>query len=272
MRIALCNEVLRHLPFEAQCSAAAAMGYDALEVAPFTFGETPHRLSAGDRSRISNALANAGLTMSGLHMLMQAPAGLSITAADSQVASRTIEVGQGLVMLCAELGGRYLVHGSGQQRQLRAGFESEDRKRAIGYFEAMAKAAADAGVIYCIEALSPDRTNFITSIEDAVRIVDMIDAPSLRTMLDCSHAARSEHDSIPTLLERYLPTGHIAHIHANEANGGAPGSGPLDFVPILKMLALLDYDATIGVEPFIYELDPISCAEQAIQYLRRCME
>ena len=30
LKIALCNEVLRELPFEAQCELAAALGYDGL--------------------------------------------------------------------------------------------------------------------------------------------------------------------------------------------------------------------------------------------------
>jgi sugar phosphate isomerase/epimerase len=271
MCIALCNEVLRHLPFEEQCAAAASLGYDALELAPFTLGDAPHRLSAGDRSRIRTALADAGIAMSGLHMLLQAPTGLSITSADRQMMEYTTEVGKRLVALCAELGGRYLVHGSGQQRRLRSGFEGEDRDRANTYFEAMATAAADAGVIYCIEALAPDRANFITSINEAVEIVDLIGSPSLRTMLDCSHAARSEQDSIPVLLERYIPTGHIAHLHANEVNGGGPGSGSIDFKAILGTLASLGYDTAIGIEPFVYDPDPLSCANQSIRHLRDCM-
>ena len=36
MRIALCNEVIREMEFAAQCEFAAALGYDAVELAPFT--------------------------------------------------------------------------------------------------------------------------------------------------------------------------------------------------------------------------------------------
>lgn len=271
MRIALCNEVLRHLPFAEQCTAAAAMGYDALELAPFTLGQEPHRLSADTVAGLRRALADAGLTISGLHMLMQAPAGLSITTADPQVMVQTRDVGERLIALCAELGGRYLVHGSGAQRQLHDGCESEDRARAVAYFEAMAAIAAKAGVTYCIEALSPARTNYITSIAEAVAIIDAIGAPSLRTMLDCAQASRNEPDGIPALLARYLPSGHIAHIHVNEANGGGPGSGTIDFAAILTTLATLGYDETIGVEPFVYEPDPITCARDSLRHLQSCM-
>ena len=36
MRIALCNEVLAGMPLERQCEYAADLGYDGLEIAPFT--------------------------------------------------------------------------------------------------------------------------------------------------------------------------------------------------------------------------------------------
>ncbi len=39
MKLALCNEVLRHLPFERQCEAAAAIGCQGLELAPFTLAD-----------------------------------------------------------------------------------------------------------------------------------------------------------------------------------------------------------------------------------------
>ena len=46
MKIALCNEVLRDMEFAAQCDYAAALGYDGLELAPFTLGAKPHLLRA----------------------------------------------------------------------------------------------------------------------------------------------------------------------------------------------------------------------------------
>ena len=41
MKFALCNEVLQPLPFAQQCALAAALGYDGLEVAPFTLAPDP---------------------------------------------------------------------------------------------------------------------------------------------------------------------------------------------------------------------------------------
>ena len=49
MLLSLCNEVIRELPFERQCEFAAKVGYDGLEIAPFTLSEEPHLLP-GSRS------------------------------------------------------------------------------------------------------------------------------------------------------------------------------------------------------------------------------
>src|SRR3979411_3153239 len=82
MRISLCNEVLPPLDFERQCALAAALGYDGLEIAPFTLGDDPTRLSAARKADLRRAASEAGIAITGLHYLMRAPAGLSITSAD----------------------------------------------------------------------------------------------------------------------------------------------------------------------------------------------
>ena len=118
MRLALCNEVLRDRDFAAQCVYAAVLGYDALEVAPFTLADDPLTLAPSKRAEIRRAAADAGIAISGLHWLLVKPDGLSVTSADPCVRARTIAAMRELVDLCAELGGRYLVHGSPAQRVL----------------------------------------------------------------------------------------------------------------------------------------------------------
>ena len=45
MKLSLCNEVLQPMPFAQQCAWAAAAGYDALELAPFTLADDPQTLT-----------------------------------------------------------------------------------------------------------------------------------------------------------------------------------------------------------------------------------
>jgi len=50
VKLSLCNEVIRELPFERQCALAAALGYKGLEVAPFTLGDDAWRMPASKRA------------------------------------------------------------------------------------------------------------------------------------------------------------------------------------------------------------------------------
>jgi D-psicose/D-tagatose/L-ribulose 3-epimerase len=270
-RLALCNEVLRGLPFAAQCAFAAKVGYDALEIAPFTLSPEPHRLSSARVAEIRGVAADHGLAITGLHWLLVAPEGLSINMPDAAVRKRTQDVIVALVDLCAALGGRVLVHGSPKQRST-SGDPAGAWDRARETFTIAAEAAGRAGVIYCIEPLSPHETDFLTSFDDAAAMARAIDHPALRTMIDTSAAALSERESVPALIARALPSGLVAHVHLNDRNRKGPGQGGDRFLPILEALRVHGYRGDLAVEPFVYEPDGPACAARAAGYIRGLME
>lgn len=269
--INLCNEVIRTLDFRSQCAFARAVGYDGLEVAPFTLGPTPHQLSQAAIREFRMIAEGEGIAIAGLHWLLAAPEGLSITSTDDQVWQKTTTVGSSLVRLCAELGGRYLVHGSPGQRPLEPGREIEGRARGIGYFAAMAEAAREADVAYLIEPLSGKDTAFVNSVDDALRIIAAIGSPALGTMVDC-YAAASNGEDVVALLRRWLPRGVVRHVHFNDPNRRGPGEGDLGFGAIVDALGEFGYAGAIGIEPFVYEPDGTACAARAIGYVRGLLE
>jgi D-psicose/D-tagatose/L-ribulose 3-epimerase len=272
MLISLCNEVIRELPFPQQCEFARKVGYDGLEIAPFTLGDEPHLLTGRRRAEVRRAAHDAGIAITGLHYLMLTPAGLSITSGDAAQRTRTVDVMRRLCGLAADLGAGILVHGSPAQRQLEPGQEADGQKRGAECFAAVAEAAAGAGVIYCIEPLAPPENSFITTVAEAAEIVRAIDHPAVRTMIDCSAAGRGEAQAIPDLIRQWLPTGLIAHIHLNDPNRRGPGEGDLTFAPILAALRECGYSGLAAVEPFVYEPDGPACAARAIGYLRGAAE
>jgi sugar phosphate isomerase/epimerase len=272
MLISLCNEVVRELSLPRQMEFARKVGYDGLEIAPFTLGEDPHLLGAGRRAEIRRIAHEEGIAISSLHYLLVKPEGLSITSADADRRARTIDVMRRLCGLAADLGATVLVHGSPAQRQLEPGQEAEGRKRAAECFAAVADTAAEAGVTYCIEPLAPPENRFITTVEEAVALVRAIAKPAVKTMIDCCAAGRGEADAIPDLIRRWVPTGLIGHIHLNDPNRRGPGEGELQFAPILAALAAEGYRGLAAVEPFVYEPDGPACAARAIGYVRGAME
>jgi sugar phosphate isomerase/epimerase len=269
MRISLCNEVVRELDFAAQCALARGLGYDGLELAPFTLDPEPHRLAGARRAQLSRIAADQGLRITGLHWLLVTPDGLSITSPDEGTRARTLDIMRRLIELCADLGGAILVHGSPKQRAIEPG-DSKDvaLARATECFAAVAADAEQAGVTYCIEPLAPAETGLINRVAEAALMVEQNGSPALRTMIDTCAAGQSESVPIPGLIERWLPTGLIAHIHLNDPNRHAPGQGTLRFAPILTALRRQSYAGLCAVEPFVYAPDGPSSAARAIGYLR----
>ncbi|MEO7854544.1 MAG: sugar phosphate isomerase/epimerase family protein [Rubrivivax sp.] len=278
MRIALCNEVLAPMPFARQCEFAAALGYDGLEVAPYTLGDDALALSSAERQALRRQAADAGIAISGLHWLLVKPPGLSITSDDPAVRQRTLDRLHGMIDLCAELGGQVLVHGSPAQRRLPDGPGSQvaaARQRAIDALAALAALAGhahSAGVTYCIEPLAPPTANFVTSLAEALAIVEAIGVPGLRTMLDCCAAGRAEAHAPGELLDRWLPGGLIAHVQINDPNGRGPGQGDQAVKPVLAALQRHGYAGWLAVEPFEYIPNGPACAARAIGYLRGILE
>lgn len=272
MRLSLCNEVLAGQPFAAQCALAAELGYAGLEIAPFTLSEDPLGLSAAERRVIRRAVEEAGLVVTGLHWLLVAPKGLSLTDPDPATRRRTREAIQALCDLCADLGGRYLVHGSPAQRRLPDRDIHAAKGWALEAFGVAARAAEKAGVTYCLEPLAPRETNFINTVGEAVGVVEYIGSNAFKTMIDCSAAGLAETETVPALIERWLPTGLIGHVQVNDPNRKGPGQGEMDFVPIIAALKKYGYNGDLAVEPFIYEPDGAGVAAHSIRYLQRIMQ
>ncbi len=261
------------MPFPAQCQYAAKLGYDGLEIAPYTLSEEPHRMGSARIAAARAAAEDAGIVVTGLHWLLVKPNGLSISSKDQETRKRTIDVMLALIDLCAELGGKYLVHGSPQQRRLEAGeTRAAAMARAQESFAAVAERAQKAGVVYCIEALAAESTPLINTLEEAAQMVGQINSSSVKTMLDCSAAGRMEKEPLGALIERWMPKGVIAHVQVNDRNRRGPGQGEQRFAPLFSALRRHGYAGDIAVEPFDYVPDGPSAAARAIGYLRGILE
>jgi sugar phosphate isomerase/epimerase len=273
MRLALCNEVLRERAFAGQCAYAAALGYDGLEVAPFTLGEAAPRLSAAEVAAIRRAASDAGIAITGLHWLLVQPAGLSLTSDDERVRAATLDVMRRLVWLCAELGGRYLVHGSPVQRRTPEGGDAATaRARIVDALASVADDAARARVNYLLEPLPRDETDQVNTIAEAAAIVREIGSPALGTMLDAKSAALSESATAAELVATWLPMGLLRHVQLNDRNRRAPGQGSDRFAPVLAALVAGGYAGDVAIEPFDYRPDPGGCAAFAAGYVRGLLE
>jgi len=65
MKLSLCNEVLGDMPFPEQCAMAASLGYDGIELAPFTLVDGPREMTAKQIAMVRLAAADAGIAKMG---------------------------------------------------------------------------------------------------------------------------------------------------------------------------------------------------------------
>ena len=273
MRLSLCNEVLQPWGLARQCAFAKAVGYDGLEIAPFTLSEAPHRLPAAETAALRRTVEDHGLAVTGLHWLLVTPQGLSVTSPDAAVRDRTHDVILGLMDLAAGLGARVMVHGSPAQRRPAEGQDRGDAwARARDLFAVLAPEAGSRGLTYCLEPLAPPDNVFIQTVAEAARMVGEIGHPAFRTMIDTSAASAHEAEPVAGLLRRWLPTGHIGHVQLNDANRRGPGEGRDRFAEVLRALREAGYAGDLAIEPFVYEPDGAACAARAAGYVRGLVE
>lgn len=272
-RLALCNEVLHPLPFGQQCAYAAALGYQGLEVAPYTLADDPTAITEAQAREFAAVAADHGLAISGTHWLLVAPQGLSITHPDAAVRSRTLEALERLIELTAALGGRYLVHGSPAQRNPQPGQSHADAlARATEAWVHCGERAGALGLVHCIEPLSRDQTSVVNTVAEAAAIVQQAALPGLRTMLDTCSAGRTEVEPLPALVARWWGSGLLAHVQLNDRNRRGPGQGADRFAPLLAALQRHGYEGWLAMEPFDYQPDGPACAARSVGYVQGLIE
>ena len=269
MKLSLCNEVIRKLSFERQCVLAAGLGYHGLEVAPFTLGDDAWRMPASRRAELRRACADAGIAVSGLHWLLAAPTGLSITTSDRTVWQKSVEVLRGSVELCADLGGDYLVHGSPAQRRV---VDDGDGQRAEEAWRIAASEAGQAGVTYCLEPLARPDCNFVNTLAEAADVVKRNGNPALHIMIDTLAASLEEKEPVAEAIRRWMPSGLVAHVQFNDRNKRGPGQGNDRFAPVVQALRETGYAGWVAMEPFVYEPDGPTCAARMIGYVAGLLE
>lgn len=272
-KFSLCNEAIADRPFAEQCAMARALGYDGFEIAPDTLFDDPRGITDRQLAGVQRTLADHGLIVTGLHWLLVKPTGLSITSPDDALRRTTRDVLFACIDLCAELGGKVLVHGSPKQREIAHG---EDRAaaeaRALDMFREIGAHAAARGVIHCLEPLRPTATNYVNTVVEAVAVVEQVGSPGFKTMLDTSSGAHAESLSMADTVRKWMPTGHLAHIQFNDANRMSPGLGDDKFGDVLRALKETGYDDAIAMEPFIFEPSPDAAAAYAIAYVKGLWE
>ena len=270
MRFAICNETFRDWPFQNALAFAQQLGYTGIEMAPFTIKKSAFDISPEKRAEVRRQVEDAGLEVVGLHWLLAFTEGYYVTSPDPEVRNETSAYFSELARLCRDLGGRVLVLGSPQQRNLLPGVSSEE---AIQYAAEVITGAADTfdqtGVTLAVEPLGPQEGDFLVTAAEAIDLIERVGLPNVRLHLDVK-AMSTEEQTIPEVIRSGAP--YLEHFHANDPNLRGPGMGDVDFVPIFQALQDVDYQGWVSVEVFDLEPGIEALAQQSMDYMQACLE
>jgi sugar phosphate isomerase/epimerase len=267
--IAICNELFEGWSISKICRFCRPLGYEGLELAPFTLGLQPNKLEPSLIREFRQTVADEGMQIVGLHWLLAKTTGLHLTSPDKLTRRKTAEYLAELVELCTELGGRVLVFGSPQQRSFQAGDSHADAaKWGAETLSLIVPILERTGVVLAIEPLGPEETNFLQTAASAVEFIGQLDSNNVRLHLDVK-AMSTEAIGISDILRQHGP--FLAHFHANDPNRLGPGMGSVDYRTFWSTLIETGYRGWLSVEVFDFSPGPEAIASKSIAYLNRLM-
>jgi len=274
VKFAICNEMFHEVGWEIekQFEVAAEVGFDGIEIAPFTLAASVREITEEQKQRIRRASADTGVAACGIHWLLAGTSGYHVTDPDPEVRQATVHYCTDLVRFALQIGAEYQVVGSPAQRAVK--FEQGvTYQQAWEWFkEAMIASATVAGAAnyrVAIEPLAPGtNNNFLFNHLEAIKMCQEIDLPNVGVILDTYSGLQTE-SNLPDAIRE---TGKLLfHYHCNDLNRRAPGLGDTDFRPIMQALVDIDYPYYVSIEVFDFQPDPMEQCRVGLATLREAL-
>ena len=268
--LGICNELFEDMEFSRVCRLVKDVGYDGLEIAPFTLAELITDLAPARRRELRAMVHDAGLETIGLHWLLAKTQGLYLTSPDESVRRATGDYLVALAEATRDLGGTLMVLGSPKQRSLLPGVAFEQAARyAAEVFDRIMPAIGAAGVDLCFEPLAPNDTDFVNTCAQAAELVGQVGHPHFKLHMDVKAQSSEQSASVPELIRRYARD--AGHFHAQDVNLRGPGMGQVDFTPIMQALVESGYKGWVSVEVFDFSPGAEETARQSIACLKEAL-
>jgi D-psicose/D-tagatose/L-ribulose 3-epimerase len=159
------------------------------------------------------------------------------------------------------MGGKNLVgnlySAVGRTWQQTAAEREKDVEILVGILRDVSQYADAKGVVLGVEPLNRYETSFINTADQVIELVDRVDHPSCKVLLDTFHMNMEENsmgDAIRKVGQRLL------QVHSIESHRGTPGTGLLQWEEIAKALKDIHFDGELVMESFTFHQKSIARA------------
>jgi sugar phosphate isomerase/epimerase len=224
----------------------ARFGYDAIEVV----GE-PKQF---DAKQIKRLAVDAGIRVSSICPLYTV--GRDLVHPDADQRAQAVQYVKDVAAFAGEMEcPTIIVHPTANGKTQRLAPETEERKWAVDSIREGGEYAARCGVSLSLECWNRYETYFLNRLEQAASLWQEAGLSNGGIQGDTFHM-NLEEESIDGAFRAF---GHLLqHVHLADSNRAAPGSGHLDFVPILRALVEAGYDKYLSFELLPAFADPFA--------------
>ena len=242
----------------AGCRAAAALGFDAVEVFP----PSPDAVDPDDLRTLldDNGLALAAVGTGAGWVKHK----LSLTSPDDATRDRAVAFVRSVMDLAAKFDAPAII--GSMQGKWEGAVTKPIALRYLG--SALFKLdqhAADLGTTLLYEPLNRYETNLVNTLGDAVQLLTGASLEHVKILADLYHMNIEE----PDLPDAIRSAGqHIGHVHFADSNRRAAGLGHTDFAPIVAALVEIGYTGYLSAEVLPLP-DTDTAARRTIETFRR---
>ena len=172
--------------------------------------------------------------------------GLCLSSPDAQLRQRTVERLQEYTTVASRLHAIMVI---GQMQGFH--IDEPDRELAEARIEEclrdVVEVAEQNGTTVVLEPVNHLQTSFHNTLSQVTALVERIGSPRLKPMLDTFHM-NIEEQSIYEPIKRV--GANLGHFHLCETNGGAPGSGHLNFKAVFTTLDTIGYSGWVSIKNY----------------------
>lgn len=238
---------------ESGCEAAAALGYDGIEL----FSESPDQTPADD---LGARLERHGLALAALGTgAGKVVHGLDLAHPDPGIRARARAFVAGFVELGGRLGAPVIV---GSMQGSRAGGGSRELLR--DELRALSRLAGSLGTQILLEPLNRYEGDLFAGLGEARDFLDRSGLEEVDLLADLFHM-NIEEVSIADALRAH--GARVSYVHFADSNRRAPGFGHTDFRAVAAALHEVGFEGFLSPEVFPYP-DPRTAAERAVRTFR----
>lgn len=230
-----CQEsIVQNDNFLEKCKTLAGAGYTGIDLMGANL--------KGAIPEIKKALKETGLEAPTVYSQLGTGTRGPLLDSRSAVRAEDLDVLKQRVECAAEVGANYVIFVPKRSKTLK---DKAAKWVLVTMMNEITEWANDYPVTLVLEPLNKQETDFIFDPRLGAQIVETVNHPRLKTMVDTYHMDLESQDA-QTMVQAIYP--HLSLVHLSDTERALPGEGKVNFKHVLKSLKEINFNRPIGLE------------------------